>query len=205
MDRGIFITFEGIEASGKSTQARMLCDYLTRKGYSPVLTREPGGTNLGRKIRDILLSHTDEIFPPVAELLLYEADRNIHLHNIIKPALDCGSIVVCDRFFDSTTAYQHYGRGIDLNIVRLLNSLASEGLNPDITFLLDLDVEVAFSRLKEKDRMESQGIEFYRKVREGFLELARMYPERIVVIDATMPAIEVHSQIVQVTCQRFDL
>lgn len=205
MDRGIFITFEGIEASGKSTQARMLCDYLTRKGYSPVLTREPGGTNLGRKIRDILLSHTDEVFPPVAELLLYEADRNIHLHNIIKPALDCGSIVVCDRFFDSTTAYQHYGRGIDLNIVRLLNSLASEGLNPDITFLLDLDVEVAFSRLKEKDRMESQGIEFHRKVREGFLELARTYPERIVVIDATLPVSEVHSQIVQVTCQRFGL
>lgn len=205
MDRGVFITFEGVEASGKSTQAKMLFEYLTQKGYDPVLTREPGGTYLGKKIREMLLSHTDELFPPFAELLLYEADRNIHLHNIIKPTLSKGGVVVCDRFFDSTTAYQHYGRGIDLDVVNLLNSLASEGLTPDVTFLLDLDIEVAFSRLKKRDRMESQSLEFHRKVREGFLRLAKMYPERIVVIDATLPVEEVHSLIVQVVCQRFGL
>lgn len=205
MDRGIFITFEGIEASGKSTQAKLLSDYLQQKGYSVILTREPGGTQIGKKIREILLSHTQEIFPAVAELLLYEADRNIHIHNILKPALEKGKVVVCDRFFDSTTAYQHYGRGIDLYIVDFLNNLASESLKPDITFLLDVDVDVAFSRLKEMDRMESQGVQFHKKVREGFLEIARKHPDRIVRIEANQTADEIHRQIVHILNKRFSL
>lgn len=201
----MFITFEGVEASGKSTQARLLYDHLLSKGYNAVLTREPGGTQLGKKIRELLLSHTDEIFPPVAELLLYEADRNIHLHNIIRPYLEKGYIVVSDRFFDSTTAYQHYGRGLDLGMVNLLNNLATEGLKPDITFLLDVDVETSFSRLEKPDRIEGQGFHFHQKVREGFLELARLFPDRIVLIDARQSVNEIHLQIVNMLAQKFNL
>lgn len=205
MEKGIFITFEGIEASGKSTQAKMLYEYLKEKGYNVTLTREPGGTNLGKKIRDILLSHTEEIFPEIAEILLYEADRNIHIHNIIKPNLNKGGIVISDRFYDSTTSYQHFGRGISIDIVNFLNELASEKIVPDITFLLDVDVEIAFERLKEMDRMESQGIDFHKRVREGFLKLAKDNPDRFVVIDATKPISDIFDSIRNVLWERFNI
>lgn len=202
MKKGLFITFEGIEASGKSTQAKMLAEYLKRKGYEVVLTREPGGTQIGKKIREILLSYTEEIFPELAELFLYEADRNIHVHNVIKPNLEKGKIVICDRFYDSTTAYQHYARGIDINLVQLLNEMACAGLEPDITFLLDLEVYRAFERLGELDRIESEGVEFHKKVREGFLEIASLKPDRVVVVDGDRTPEEIFNQILNVLIER---
>lgn len=197
MKKGIFITFEGIEASGKTTQAKMLYNYLKKNGYGTVLTREPGGTELGKRIRDILLSHCKENFPQIAELFLYEADRNIHVHNVIKPGLRKGKVVVSDRFYHSTLAYQHYARGIDFHLVNHLNEVASEGLKPDITFLLDLDVELAFTRLKNLDRIESEGIEFHEKVREGFLQIAKLEPDRVVVIRADGSPEEIFSEVLQ--------
>lgn len=196
---GIFITFEGIEGSGKSTQAKRLYDYLKEKKVKVYLTKEPGGTKIGQRIRDILLSHWNENFPSVAELFLYEADRNIHIHNIIKPLLQQDYILICDRFYDSTTAYQHYAGGIDYNLVDFLNKTATEGINPDITFLLDLPVEEAFKRLnREKDRMESKGIEFHKKVREGFLKIAKKEKNRVIVLDGLKNPDEIFDQILNI-------
>ncbi|WP_297887198.1 dTMP kinase [Sulfurihydrogenibium sp.] len=196
---GIFITFEGIEGSGKSTQAKKLYDYFIKNSIKAHLTKEPGGTRIGQKIREILLSHWDEKFPPFAELLLYEADRNIHINNVIKPLLQQNYIVVCDRFYDSTTAYQHYARGIDYNLVELLNKTVTEGVKPDITFLLDLPVEEAFKRLnRQKDRLESEGLEFHKKVREGFLKIAEKERERFVVLDGLKNPDEIFEDIIAV-------
>lgn len=208
MNKGIFITFEGIEASGKSTQADMLYRYLKERGYNTIITREPGGTLLGKKIRDILLSPTDESFPEIAEILLYEADRNIHIQNVIKPNLERGFIVISDRFYDSTVAYQHFGRGLPLDTVDFLNSIASQGIKPDITFLLDIEVETAFERLKNKgrmDRIESQGIDFHKRVREGFLSIAKANSDRFIVLDANRPIQHIFSSVVSVLFERFDI
>ncbi|MEJ5173086.1 MAG: dTMP kinase [Hydrogenothermaceae bacterium] len=202
MEKGTFITFEGIEACGKTTQSEILYSYLKDNGYKAVLTREPGGTELGKKIREILLSHTEEKFPELAELLLYEADRNIHIHNIIKPKVEDGFIVISDRFYDSTTAYQHYGRNIDFNIVDYLNRLATEGYKPDITFLIDIPVEKAFERLKSKDRLESESIEFHRKVREGFLSIAQKDLDRVVVLDGLQSIEDIFKQVISILKNR---
>jgi dTMP kinase len=200
---GFFITFEGIEASGKTTQINLLYDYLKSLGKSVVKTREPGGTKIGQKIREILLSKWDEKFPYIAELLLYEADRNIHIHNLIKPSLEAGYIVLSDRYIDSTTAYQHYARGIDYEIVSYLNTLATDGLKPNLTFLIDIPVEISLKRLSEsKDRIESEDIEFHKKLREGFLKIAENEKDRFVVIDGTMDIMEIHKIIVDTLKQR---
>lgn len=200
---GVFITFEGIEASGKTTQINLLYDYLKSIGKNVIKTREPGGTKIGQKIREILLSKWDEKFPYIAELLLYEADRNIHIHNIIKPSLDAGYIVLSDRYIDSTTAYQHYARGIDYEIVRYLNTLATDGLKPNLTFLIDIPVEISLKRLSEsKDRIESEDVEFHKKLREGFLKNAENEKERFVVVDGTMDIMEIHKFIVDSLKQR---
>ena len=179
----MFITFEGIEGSGKTTLANKLYDYLKGKGLKVYLTKEPGGTKIGLKIREILLSEWKEKLPSIAELLLYEADRNIHIHNVIKPLLKKGYIVISDRFYHSTIAYQCYGRGIDYRIIKMLNNLATEGIKPDITFLLDLPVEEAFKRLnREKDRIEKEDMEFHKRVRDGFLDIAKK-EDNIIVLD----------------------
>ncbi|WP_299226865.1 dTMP kinase [Sulfurihydrogenibium sp.] len=200
---GFFITFEGIEASGKTTQINLLYDYLKSIGKNVIKTREPGGTKIGQKIREILLSKWDEKFPYIAELLLYEADRNIHFHNVIKPSLEAGYIVLSDRYIDSTTAYQHYARGIDYEIVSYLNTLATDGLKPNLTFLIDIPVEISLKRLSEsKDRIESEDIEFHKKLREGFLKIAENEKDRFVVIDGTMDIMEIHKIIVDTLKQR---
>ncbi|MDM7273516.1 dTMP kinase [Sulfurihydrogenibium azorense] len=200
---GVFITFEGIEGSGKSTQAKRLYEYLINIGIKAYLTREPGGTSIGKKIREILLSHWEENFPFIAELLLYQADRNIHVNNIIKPLLQQDYIVISDRFYDSTTAYQHYARGIDYSIVDYLNKLATEGIKPHITFLLDLPVQEAFKRLnREKDRLESEGLNFHQKVREGFLKIADMEKDRVIVLDGLKSPDEIFNQILNILKER---
>jgi len=197
---GKFITFEGIEGSGKSTQIKKVLEYLTNQNYKVVLTREPGGTNLGKQIRNILLDKTEEKFPSTAELLLYEADRNIHLHNIIKPGLENNDVVICDRFFDSTTCYQGYARGLSLEMINNLNLLATEGLKPDLTLILDITVEESFARrkYKENDRIEQEKEDFHQKLRQGFLTMAKKEPERFVVINGLQGEDKVFEDIIQV-------
>ncbi len=204
--KGVFITFEGIEGAGKSTQAKKLHDYLIEKGKNVILTREPGGTKTGKKIRDILLSPTDELFPPIAEVFLYEADRSFHIHNKIIPYLKRKYAVICDRFTDSTLAYQGYARGLDLELIKSLNEIATEGLKPDITFLIDIPVEEGLRRIKEKrgfDRIENEDLEFHTRLRNGFLKIAEEEKDRIVVIDGMRDVDSVFNEIISVLRERF--
>ena len=190
----MFITFEGIEGCGKSTQARRIANRLKREGVSLVLTREPGGTPVGNDIRQILLSSKNRDLPPLAELFLYEADRALHMSSVIKPALAKKEWVLCDHFFDATTAYQGYARGQDLHVTTRLNEIASAGMMPDITFLLDCPVNVGIKRALKRnaesevvgqDRFEREKMVFHEAVRNGYLDIAEKNPDRIVVVDAT--------------------
>ncbi len=203
--RGHFITFEGIEGAGKSTQSVMLHNYLIEKNKKVILTKEPGGTKTGKKIREILLSHSDEIFPPLAELFLYEADRNFHIRNLIKPKISQGYTVVCDRFIDSTLAYQGYARGLDIEFVKKMNSIASENIKPDITFLIDIPVEEGLKRIqktREKDRIEKEELDFHKKLREGFLKIAQEEKDRIIVLNGLEPPEKIFSQIIEILKNR---
>ncbi len=193
----MFVTFEGIEGCGKTTQAKLLCEALVDRGYSVVFTREPGGTPAAEELRSFLLKPREERFPPFAELSVYEAARAFHVENLIKPSLKEGAVVICDRFIDSTLAYQGYGRGIDLSLVERLNQEATGGLKPDLTVLIDLPVEEAFKRISErrKDRMESESLKFHQRVREGFLEIARREPERFLIVDGMREVEELHTLI----------
>jgi dTMP kinase len=182
---GIFITLEGIEGCGKSTQAGLLREFLAECGLEVVLTREPGGSAIGEKIRSILLDPDNTGMAPMTELLLYEASRRQHMQEVIGPALREGKAVLCDRFFDASTAYQGYGRGIDVDTVIYLNLVATGGRKPDLTIVLDLPVSVGLKRLgKNLDRIEREAVEFHERVRNGYLETARREPERIMVVDA---------------------
>lgn len=179
---GLFITFEGIDGCGKSTQLNLLADYLKEKGYEVVITREPGAKGLGEKLRDILLNYDGEVSSN-CEAFLFLADRAQHIDTIVKPAVEAGKIVLCDRHTDSTLAYQGYGRGVDLKQLKMLNNIATSGFKPNLTFVFDVDVETSQARVgKNKDRMESAGIEFHKKVREGYLEIAKQEPERVKVL-----------------------
>lgn len=186
MTNGKLITFEGIDGCGKSTQVQMLSDHLSSLGYSVVVVREPGGTDVGEAIRDILLSV--ELSPcPETELLLYLASRAQLTRQIIFPALNEGKVVIADRFADSSTVYQGYARGIGMETVKKLNAFATMNLVPSITFILDIPEEIAAERmkLKSKDRLEKEGTDFLKKAREGYLILAREEPERFVVVNAS--------------------
>ncbi len=206
MRAGKFITFEGPEGSGKSTQILRLADFLHECGIEAVVTREPGGTRLGEAIRG-MLQFNDAGEPPVerCEALLFFASRAQHVERLIVPALEAGRWVLSDRFDDSTMAYQGYGRGFDLGELRQLNSFATGGLRPDLTFLLDVPPEVGWERLQRRavaDRIESAGLEFHRRLRRGFLELAGQEPERFVVVDCQVGLSEVE-QSVRVAVERF--
>lgn len=180
----IFVTFEGIEGSGKTTQARLLTDFLGKQGFDVVLTREPGGPPISEKIRSILLDNANPEMQAMTELLLYEASRHQHVREVIKPALQAGKSVICDRFADASTAYQGYGRGIDIEKVKYLNLIATEGVWPDLTFLLDVPCEIGLKRLgRSLDRIESETIDFHERVRKGYLEIAKCEPERVKLID----------------------
>lgn len=190
----MFITFEGIEGCGKSTQARLTCDWLRSFNLPVILTREPGGTETGEKIRSILLDPSSKV-SPITEAFLYLAARSQLVNQIIKPALASQKIVLCDRFSDSFIAYQGYGRGLDIELLEKLNIAATGGIVPDLTFLFDLPVEVAFTRLHEHDRIEQESSHFHERVRQGFLEIARRHPGRIRVIDATQSVEMVFEQV----------
>ena len=197
MTKGLFITFEGADGCCKTTQIKLLDEYLRSKGYKTLLTREPGSKGLGVKLREILLNYDGEVSPN-CESFLFLADRAQHVDCIIKPAIEEGIIVLCDRHTDSTVAYQGYGRGLDIERIHYLNKIATNGLKPDLTIVFDVDVETSQSRVgAEKDRMESAGIEFFQRVREGFLEIAKQEPDRVKVIDSTQTIEEIHNQVLE--------
>lgn len=187
--RGILITFEGIEGSGKSTQIRLLASRLRLKGYTVTTTREPGGTKMGDKIRELLLDvrHTDLL--PKAELFLYLAGRSQHLHTIIRPQLATGTILLCDRFSDATIAYQGFGRRLMSAAFERIVRYAADGLQPDVTILLDLDPQTALARVSgrgETNRLDRETLAFHTRVRRGYRALARRFPRRIKIVDARL-------------------
>lgn len=194
---GIFITLEGIEGCGKSTQTKMLYEHLVEEGYDVVVTREPGATAVGRVIRETLLSTKFPDMDARSELLLFAACRAQHVAEVIRPALVAGKIVVCDRYVDSTIAYQAYGRGLPVLETRRISDWSSGGLMPDLTFLLDITVEQSFERLQkgEMDRIEQADMGFHQRVRAGFQALADFYPERFRVVDAAQPPKMIHQQV----------
>lgn len=189
----MFISFEGIDGCGKTTQLNLLSDYLISIGYEIIKLREPGGTEISEKIREILLNSKEDIHS-ITELLLFESARSHLVNTIIKPAISENKIVISDRFYDSTTAYQGYGRGLDVETVERFNSIASLGIEPDITFYLDVDLATAKERSTRRiyDRIESSGNEFFERVIGGFRQLSLKHPERINQIDASgeIPATE---------------
>ena len=198
MKKGLFITFEGADGCGKTTQMTLLAEYLNKKGIKTVLTREPGGKGLGEKVRDILLNYDGEVSDR-CESFLFLADRAQNIDIIVKPAVEKGEIVLCDRHIDSTAAYQGYGRGLNLDRINMLNNIATNGKKPDLTFVFDIDVDTSMKRVgKEKDRMESAGIEFHNRVRKGYLEIARHEPERIKVIDASQTIEDIHKEVISI-------
>ncbi|MFS8782858.1 dTMP kinase [Synechococcus sp. R6-6] len=199
----MFITLEGGEGVGKTTQQALLVERLRQEGYACLCTREPGGTALGKTLRELLL-HGDP-FSPLAELLLYAADRAEHVSKVIAPALAAGQVVVCDRFTDSTLAYQGYGRGLDLEKIRQLNHLATGGLQPHLTLWLDLPPEVGLARSRSCDKLEQEHLEFHRRVYQGFQALAAAEPQRIVRIDAQGSPAEVAARLWSVVEPRLPL
>lgn len=188
--KGKFITLEGIDGSGKSTQLRLIERYLTDAGHDVVTTLEPGGTPLGRQLRSVFLE-TKETISPRAELLLFAADRAQHVEHLIKPSLAVGKIVISDRYADATAAYQGAGRGFDADTIAQVIDIATDGLKPDLTLFFDITVETAMERMNfrhtsgtEANRMDGETLEFYERVRDAYLEITRLEPERVCVIDA---------------------
>lgn len=198
MQKGLFITFEGADGCGKTTQLNLLKEYLEKKHKNVVSTREPGAKGLGEHIRKILLNYDGEVSNR-CESFLFLADRAQNIDVIVNPAIDQGKIVLCDRHTDSTVAYQGYGRGLDIDEINMLNNLATGGKKPDLTFVFDIDVETSMKRVgSEKDRMEKAGVEFHNRVRNGYLELAKQEPNRIKVIDATKSVEEIHQDVINI-------
>ncbi|HET6419583.1 MAG TPA: dTMP kinase [Geobacteraceae bacterium] len=208
-----FITFEGIEGCGKTTQMKLLSRHLAEKGFPAVMTREPGGCPISLKIRDILLDAANSRMVPLAELLLYAAARAQHVAEVIKPALDAGKIVLCDRFTDATVAYQGYGRQLDQSLIGELNRLAAGNVRPGLTVLIDCEVETGLKRANDRieastgareERFELESVQFHRRVREGYLRLAAAEPDRFIVIDGDRSVGEVEESISAAVLARLD-
>lgn len=198
---GKFITFEGIDGSGKSTQLRMLAGGLRERGVDLIMSQEPGGTPLGRRLRDAFLE-TEENVAPMAELLLFAADRAQHVEFLIKPALANGRVVISDRYADATFAYQGAGRGFDEKTVNKVIKLATGGLKPELTLFFDIPVTTALSRMSSRgesgersNRMDFETVEFYERVRDSYLGIARREPKRFIVLDASGSVEEIHRQV----------
>ena len=211
----MFISFEGIEGSGKTTQINHMVNFLRNNGHDCVITREPGGTRIGRKIRAILLDPASKDMDPLTELLLYTADRAQHIREFIYPFLSAGKTVLCDRFYDATVVYQGFARGLDIGLINKLHKLLFENLKPDITILLDLPPEKGLSRAWKQiengaresveTRFEEEKRSFHNKVRSGYLELSRLEPERFKVIDASMDENRVRSEIIKILSREIGL
>jgi len=204
--KGLFVTFEGIDGCGKSTQVDAARRGLEQKGIACTVTREPGGAAISEQVREILLSPGHHEMCNACEVLLNLAARAQHVHEKIAPALDKGAVVLCDRFMDATFAYQSFGRGIPLDLLFTMNDFATGGIAPALTFVFDIDVETAFGRLakakKTPDRLEQSGREFYEKVRRGYRALASRFSRRIVVLDGAAPAEELSARVLANIMQR---
>jgi len=204
----MFISFEGIEGSGKTTQAKHTVRFLQDKGHDCVITREPGGTRIGEKIRAILLDPLSKDMYPLTEFLLYTADRAQHIKEYILPLLSDGKIVLCDRYYDATMAYQGFARGLDIGLIEKIHKLLFENLKPDITLLLDLPPEIGLkrawkqinngNRISQETRFEEERLSFHKRVRAGYLELSRLEPERFRIIDASKDEHEVREEIINI-------
>ena len=194
---GLFITIEGIECVGKSTNAKFISDLLNKKNIKTHVTREPGGTSLGEKIRKILLFEQDDSISPLGELLLLFAAREKHINEVIKPNLEQGKWGISDRFTDASFAYQGFGRGLGFDQVNQLKQIIQNDFDPDLTFLLDAPIDVIKSRrkLNPNDRFESEDRQFFERVRQGYLQLASVFEDRVRIIDATQPIEQVQSEI----------
>jgi len=191
--KSFFITIEGVEGSGKSIQAKLLIEWLEKEGYNPILTAEPGGTSIGKIIREILLNGSD--INPFTELFLYLADRKEHIRKVILPGLKEKKIVISDRYYDSTFAYQGAGRGLEKKWIEDLMKKVVGNVVPDITFLIDVPPEIGLSRIKGKDRIEKEEINFHKRVRQGYLERAEEFPDRITVINGIKKIQEIQNEI----------
>lgn len=195
MKRGLFITFEGADGCGKTTQLKLLAEDLMMRGYDVVITREPGAKGLGEKIREILLNYDGDVSDR-CESFLFLADRAQHIDMIVNPAVETGKIVLCDRHTDSSVAYQGYGRGLPVERIKMLNELAVNGRHPDLTIVFDIDVETSMSRVGDvKDRLESAGMEFFNRVRNGYLEIAKQEPQRVKVLNAAKSIDEIQKDV----------
>lgn len=205
---GAFVTFEGIEGCGKTSQITMLGEHLIKKGYSVLMTREPGGTSVGESVREILLNAGNSSMRSLTELFLLEAVRHQHVDEVIVPSLQDGKVVLCDRFSDATSAYQGFGRGIDREMIELINGWSTGGLKPHLTILLDCPVEEGIDRsldrlrkegkLEGESRFEKEGLEFHARVREGYLEIAKEEPGRFRLLNATASLEKIHKEIVEI-------
>ena len=201
----MFITLEGIEGSGKTTQIGRLVEFLEGRGIECVTTRQPGGTQIGENIRSILLDPANSALAPMAELLLYLADRSQHIDELIKPSLEAGKTVICDRYFDATVVYQGFARGLNVELIRKLHQILFNDLKPDVTLLLDLAPEVGLQRAWQQlnngqrsgleSRFEAEKVTFHEKVRAGYLELARLEPDRFRIVDAAQSQDQVFTAI----------
>lgn len=203
---GIFITMEGPDGSGKTTQIELLKEYLETKGYDIIITREPGGTAISEAIREIILNPEYEEMSYMTELLLYASARAQLVNQVIKPALDAGKAVICDRFVESSAVYQGIGRGLGVETVYDVNSYALGDVKPKLTIFMDLDADEGIKRKRNQtdlDRMEKEDLTFHKRVVEGYRQLAQLYPERIVPINATLPIEEIHSMIIKEVKKRF--
>ncbi len=194
--QGVFIAFEGGEGTGKSTQSKLLKKWLEKEGEEVVLSREPGGTDLGQGLRKILLGHETGAISPRAEALLYAADRAHHVFSLIRPALDRGDVVITDRYFDSSIAYQGAGRVLQPNEVARISRWATESLFPTLTIIIDMPADVGLGRLKSRDRLEAEPLAFHERVRNEFLQIAAMDPERYLIVDGLQEIDEIHEQII---------
>jgi dTMP kinase len=204
-----FVTFEGVEGSGKSTQMRLAGQRLRATGREVLETREPGGTAIGRTLRGILMDARNTSLDPVTEWLLLEADRRQHVLETLKPATERGIFILCDRYSDCTEAYQQVGRGLDPAAVRLVDAMARDGLMPDLTLIYDLDPREGLARARERDgevgRFEAARLEFHERVREAYLAIARREPERVVVLPAAGPESDVFRETWDILAERFSL
>ena len=196
MDRGLFIVFEGGEGAGKSTQSGVLAEWFSAQGRSVTRTREPGGTPAAEAIREVLLDIAHTGLDDRAEALLFAAARGDHVARVIRPALDRGDVVVCDRYLDSSVAYQGAGRELGVGVVRDLSLWATRGLLPDLTVVLDIDPAVGLARVERPDRLEAEPVEWHVRVRQAFLDLAAADPHRYLVLDATAPVEQIAAEIV---------
>jgi dTMP kinase len=198
MNKGLFITVEGTDGSGKTTQIKLMEEYLKSKGYEVVLTREPGGTNIGEKIRSLILDPENTEMGEISEMLLYAAARAQIVSELIKPSLESGKVVICDRFVDSSYVYQGFGRGIDFKIIEDVNRAALDGVTPNITFFMDIRPEIALNRRIAStgaDRIEKEKMEFHVRVYSGYKKIAALYPDRIKPIDGNRGVEEIAAEI----------